>query len=108
MPRAAELCDWPASVSLPDGGLPFALHVEGGADGETLRPLDFAPVPGRPARRLFTAATIDAELRRLAEARQDDGGWPVDFASHSPAATLEWRGYTTVGAVSILRGNAVI
>jgi hypothetical protein len=26
-PHAAELCDWLASVSLPDGGLPFALPV---------------------------------------------------------------------------------
>jgi hypothetical protein len=26
-PRAAELCDWLASVTLPDGGLPFALPV---------------------------------------------------------------------------------
>jgi hypothetical protein len=26
-PRAVELCDWLASVSLPDGGLPFALPV---------------------------------------------------------------------------------
>src|ERR1700754_4368606 len=27
-PRAAQLCDWLASVSLPDGGLPFALPVK--------------------------------------------------------------------------------
>ena len=26
-PRAVELCDWLASVSLPDGGLPFALPL---------------------------------------------------------------------------------
>jgi hypothetical protein len=26
-PRAGELCDWLASVTLPDGGLPFALPV---------------------------------------------------------------------------------
>ncbi|WP_049571702.1 hypothetical protein [Nonomuraea sp. SBT364] len=26
-PRAAELCDWLASVTLPDGGLPFALPL---------------------------------------------------------------------------------
>ena len=26
-PRAAEVCDWLASVTLPDGGLPFALPV---------------------------------------------------------------------------------
>lgn len=27
-PRAAELCDWLAGATLPDGGLPFALPVE--------------------------------------------------------------------------------
>ena len=27
MPRAGELCDWLAAVTLPDGGLPFALPV---------------------------------------------------------------------------------
>jgi hypothetical protein len=30
-PVAIELCDWLASVSLPDGGLPFALPIEDGA-----------------------------------------------------------------------------
>jgi hypothetical protein len=30
-PRAAELCDWLAAASLPDGGLPFALPVEDAA-----------------------------------------------------------------------------
>lgn len=30
-PRAAELCDWLASVSLPDGGLPFALPIKDSA-----------------------------------------------------------------------------
>ena len=48
---------------------------------------------------------IAAELRRLADEQQDDGGWLVDFTSYSPAATLEWRGYMTVRAVSILQRN---
>src|SRR4029453_15958124 len=30
-PQAVELCDWLASASLPDGGLPFALPVESAA-----------------------------------------------------------------------------
>jgi hypothetical protein len=45
---------------------------------------------------------IDAELGRLAAGQRDDGGWTVDFASHSPQAALEWRGYATVRAVTIL------
>jgi hypothetical protein len=30
-PRAVELCDWLATVTLPDGGLPFALPLESAA-----------------------------------------------------------------------------
>lgn len=67
-----------------------------------MRPLDFVPYPDRPSRSLFAPEVVAAELRRLDEQQQDDGGWKVDFASYSPAAELEWRGYTTVKAVSIL------
>ncbi len=87
---------------VPEDGL---LPVAGGADGEVVRPLDMAPLPDRPARALFTPDAIAAELRRLAGEQRDDGGWPVDFRSYSPAAVLEWRGYMTVRAVSILRRN---
>ncbi|SNS57044.1 hypothetical protein [Actinomadura mexicana] len=89
---------------IPDGGL---LHVEGGLEDEVLRPLDFAPFPGSPARSLFEPGVVAAELRRLDGMQEDDGGWRVDFASYSPAAELEWRGYATVRAVSILIRNAV-
>jgi hypothetical protein len=91
------------AVHIPADGL---LHVEGGTDDETMRPLDFAPFPDRPTRTLFTEDVVEAELARLAGQQQEDGGWPVDYASFSPAATLEWRGYMTVRAVSILRHNA--
>jgi hypothetical protein len=79
--------------------------VTGGAEDEMMRALDFAPAPDRPVRELFSQELIDAELQRLADEQQDDGGWVVDFQSYSPAASLEWRGYTTVRAVSILRNN---
>ena len=203
-PHAAQLCDWLASVTLPDGGLPFALpvtdpagvapfwaqadprqsslqitafvaatahrvpsiaehpwleraseycaaairaldeaphalvlvaslwfadairdavlverlarfvpragvlRVGGGAEDETVRPLDFAPRAGGPARALFSDTLIAAELERLAAEQQADGGWTVDFVSYSPQAAIEWRGYQTVRAVSILRGDGVI
>jgi hypothetical protein len=81
------------------------LHVAGGADDEFMRPLDFAPLPGGPARELFAAAVVEAELDRLADGQQDDGGWTVDFDSYSPAATLEWRGHRTVNALVLLRAN---
>jgi hypothetical protein len=89
---------------VPDDG---HLRVRGGAADEVLRPLDLAPDPGRPARTLVTDAVIATDLDRLAAAQEEDGGWTVDFESYSPAAALEWRGYMTVRALSVLRRNGV-
>lgn len=102
--EAAPLLDRLAAFIPADGLVPVA----GGTAGETMRPLDFAPLPDRPTRRLFSAEVIDDDLRRLAAGQQDDGGWRVDFDSHSPAAALEWRGYMTVTAVSLLRANGFL
>jgi hypothetical protein len=90
---------------VPADGL---LHVTGGAVDEYMRPLDFTPLPGGPARTLFDRGVVDAELRHLAEAQLPDGGWPVDFDSYSPAATLEWRGHRTVQALLLLRDNGAL
>jgi hypothetical protein len=90
---------------VPADGL---LHVAGGAEDEFMRPLDFAPFPGGPARSLFGAGVIEAELERLADGQQPDGGWAVDFASYSPAAALEWRGQRTIQALVVLRANGVL
>ena len=103
-PGAADLVEVLGS-HVPDDGL---LHVTGGADDEFMRPLDFAPFPGGPARSLFRPDVVDAELQRLADAQQPDGGWRVDFASYSPQAELEWRGYRTVQALVLLRANGVV
>lgn len=73
-----------------------------------LRPLDLAPYPDRPARELFTAELISADLDRLAALQQDDGGWVVDYAKISTAGALDWRGYVTVRAIDILDRNAAI
>lgn len=89
--------------SLPSSG---SVHVQGGAEDETLHPLSFAPHPGRPVRGLFSDDVIATDLERLAAQQQPDGGWLVDFAPYSPAAALEWRGYATVQAVQVLRSNA--
>ncbi|MBK1786281.1 hypothetical protein [Prauserella cavernicola] len=97
-PEAVPLLERLGEYVPADGLVP----VEGGAEGESMRPLDFAPLPGRPARNLFKPEVVDAELRALAAAQQDDGGWRVDFTSYSPAASLEWRGYRTVSAVHTL------
>jgi hypothetical protein len=96
---AVALLERLARLLPADGVVP----VEGGAPDEALRPLDLAPRAGGPARRLFTADVIAAELDRLAGRQQPDGGWTVDFESWSPAAALDWRGYATVAAVAMLR-----
>jgi hypothetical protein len=103
-PGAAELVE-ALRPHVPADGL---LHVTGGADDEFMRPLDFAPHPGGPVRTLFAPAIVEAELERLADGQQPDGGWTVDFASYSPAAGLEWRGHRTVQALTILRANGVL
>ena len=81
-PEAAELVET-LRRHVPADGL---LHVAGGADDEFMRPLDFAPFPGGPARSLFAPGVVEAELERLAAGQRPDGGWTVDFASYSPAA----------------------
>jgi len=103
-PEAAGLLGGLRGHIPPDG----LVHVAGGAEDEFMRPLDFAPAPGGPARELFAPDVVERELQRLAGEQQADGGWRVDFASYSPAATLEWRGHRTVGALSILRENGVL
>jgi hypothetical protein len=90
---------------IPSSG---CLQVEGGLADEMMRPLDFAPYPDRPVRRLFDPDVVASELDRLAHAQSDDGGWPSEWTSYSPAAALEWRGWLTVRALTILRKNAVI
>ncbi len=84
---------------LPHDGV---VPVDGGSEGEAIRPLDLAPRREGAARRLFAPGVIDREYERLARAQRPDGGWTVDFASASPAAALEWRGYATVAAVRLL------
>jgi hypothetical protein len=87
---------------LPESGL---MHVAGGAADEFIRPLDFAPLPGRPIRELFSPEAIEAELADLEAAQQEDGGWTVSWVSWSPAGALDWRGWSTVRATTILRAH---
>ena len=87
---------------LPASG---TLAVEGGAEGEAMRPLDFSPEPDRPLRALLADDVIAAALDRLAAEQDQDGGWDVDFTVYSPAATLEWRGEATVQALKALQTN---
>ena len=100
-PEAAELLTHVGERIPADGLVP----VTGGIEGETMRPLDFAPFPDGPARQLFDGDTIAADLDRMESGQEEDGGWRVDFANYSPAAELEWRGHMTVRAISILKRN---
>ncbi len=100
-PEATALMDALAAHVPADGRVPVA----GGAEGETLRPLDIAPDPGGPSRALLDPGAVVADLRRLAEGQQDDGGWTVDYLPISPAGSLDWRGYATVKAITTLRRN---
>ena len=75
------------------------------AAGEVHTPLDFAPLPGSIARRLFDDATIAAHLDHHAAAQREDGGWMFNWPAWSPAAEAEWRGFLTVDALRLLRAN---
>ena len=99
-PEAEALIDR-LGARIPEGGM----KVVGGSPDEYMRPLNFTPLPGGPVRRLFPGTVIDAELDRLEAQQEDDGGWPVEFASYSPAAELEWRGQLTVQALALLKRN---
>jgi hypothetical protein len=103
-PEAAELLDRLGKHIPVTGQLP----VEGGAEGEMLRPLDIAPFPDRPSRALFSRDVIAADLDRLASLQQDDGGWTVDYARISPAGALDWRRYATVRAIGVLSRNGLV
>ena len=80
------------------------MHVAGGLEDERLNPLDFSPNPDRPVRALIDAGCDRRDLDRWAAGQHDDGGWSVDFTD-SPIADLEWHGYVTVRAVTLLRVN---
>jgi len=101
MPDAGPRLDRLGQALPADGVVP----VTGGIEGEVFHPLDFAPHPGRPVRRFFTDEVIAADLDRLAAGQRPDGGWEVNFNSASPVGSLDWRGYATVAAISVLRAN---
>ena len=99
--RAEDVFDRVGPLLLSSG----LVSLDPDATGETFGPLDFAPLPGSIARRLFDVPTIEAHLNHLAAAQRDDGGWMFNWPSWSPAAESDWRGFLTVDALRILRAN---
>jgi hypothetical protein len=65
-------------------------------------PLQLAPTPDSPWRRLFPDDIIDGHLRRLEADQQADGGWPITWEPPGTASTLEWRGIETLRALRTL------
>src|SRR5919109_451474 len=115
-PEAAQLCDWLDRNALLDGGLPLAVAVAddtacapfwANADPEAFS-LQITSLVATHAHRVAEHdGAVARDLERLAGEQADDGGWSVDFQSYSPAAALEWRGYATVRALTVLRDNAL-
>jgi hypothetical protein len=103
----AALGAWRARLDR-DGALP----VEGGAEGERLRPWDLATDPWSardlsgpartPVHRLFTDKQLRADLDRVAMGQQSDGGWHVDWPAWCPGQGLDWRGIRTVEVLELL------
>jgi hypothetical protein len=85
----------------PDGTVPVA----GGTENERLTPLDLAPRPDGRSRALFDSDRIAADVDRLADRQQDDGGWTFDWLGWSPGQTVEWRGTVTLRALVTLAAH---
>jgi hypothetical protein len=84
------------------------VELDPDAPGEIHGVLAFAPRPDSIARQLFDAATVGRHLDHLARGQQDDGGWTFNWLQWSEAATLEWRGFMTVDALTVLRANDML
>ena len=85
------------------GALLAGVTLDPDTSGHVHLPLDYAPVPGTLAADLFDAETLSAHLDRLVADQDDDGGWPVNFESWTPATGPEWRAWTTIGRLTTLR-----
>jgi hypothetical protein len=84
-----------------DGSIP----VPGGTENERLTPLTLAPRARGRSRALFTDDQITADLDRVEQGQQDDGGWTFDWLAWSPGQSVEWRGILTLRALTTLAGH---
>jgi hypothetical protein len=82
------------------GGL---VELDPEATGYVKKPLEWAPAPDSPARRLFADEVVAAHLDKLAAEQREDGGWPISWPPLSAAVELEFRGWVTVQTLKTLR-----
>ncbi|MBV9383560.1 MAG: hypothetical protein JO242_23220 [Streptosporangiaceae bacterium] len=85
----------------PDG----CIRVPGGTEDEKITPLSLSERPGGPSRSLFTNKQIEADLDRLEQGQEGDGGWDVDWLHWSAGQSVEWRGTATVRALITLHAH---
>ena len=97
-PGGAELFD-PVAEAIPTSRFFIA---DAPASEYGLTPLHFAPSPDSPWVGLFTQQQLEAHLEDLLSRQQEDGGWPISWKAPGPAAELEWRGRTTLDALTTL------
>jgi hypothetical protein len=82
---------------------PGAVALDPDAGGYIHMPLEWAPAPQSPCRKLFSDAVIARHLDALAARQKEDGGWPISWGPISPAVEFEWRGIRTVEALRTLK-----
>jgi|SRR5215210_3046125 len=87
-----------------DGSIPVA----GGTEHERLTPLMLSERPGGRSRALFSDALIEADLDRIEQGQQEDGGWTFDHLAWSPGQSVEWRGIVTLEALATLAAHGRI
>ncbi len=78
-----------------------AMEVD--AEGYVHKPLEWAPAPSSPCRRLFSDEVMARHLQALSDSQQEDGGWPIFWPPLSVAAEQEWRGVMTLRALKTLQ-----
>jgi hypothetical protein len=81
------------------------VELDPDAAGEVHFPIDYAPWPDRPSRRIFDPELIERHLDALAARQQNDGGWRFNWTAWAPGPEAEWRGFVTIHALKVLRAN---